>query len=165
MDVKRELIARTAQLSDLEEILNLFQQTILETCRKDYNLESRMRWASDAEQVGRWHTSILKDVFIVAIYKDRIVGFSTLKDGNFIGFMYVHKSYIRKGIASILYAELAQKSRRLGHSALVVDASITAKPFFKSKGFTVLKKNEVVLDKEVLVNYRMIRIQENVNGV
>ncbi|WP_265734412.1 GNAT family N-acetyltransferase [Malaciobacter marinus] len=50
---------------------------------------------------------------------------------------------------------ILKKARQNEMKKLRVDASITAKPFFKKYGFKVVKKNIIKRDNQLLINYLM----------
>jgi putative acetyltransferase len=89
---------------------------------------------------------------------DKIVGFASLdyKKMDFLDFMYVHKDYLRRGIAGeLLHAIEIEKS---GGVDLEADVRITAKAFFEKKGFRVQKENRNKKKNGFeIINYRMLK--------
>ncbi|MBO6792515.1 MAG: GNAT family N-acetyltransferase [Balneolaceae bacterium] len=146
---------RRAELADLEALQSLFVDTIKSTCSGDYTSTQIEAWVSSADNKDRWFRLILKQFSIVATNEDAILGFAALDDGDYLDFMYVHKDYLRNGIASQLIDELKLESLRQGFYKLQSDVSITARPFFESKGFEVAKENRKSINGIELINYRM----------
>jgi putative acetyltransferase len=146
---------KKAKLSDLNEILSLFEQTIIHTCKNDYNEDQLRVWMSSSRNRDKWKTSITEEYFIVATNNDKIVGFSSLKNGNYLNFMYVHKNFTKKGIANLMFNHLKEKSKELSDDIITAYVSITAKPFFLKKGFKVDKENRNILNGVEIINYRM----------
>lgn len=144
-----------AKLDDLAELQNLFVNTIEHTCRKDYNEAQLKAWKSSVENKNRWTDAITTQYFLVAKIRNVIVGFGSLKNGEYIDFMYVHKDYLKTGIAAKLYQELEQKSIQLGKLKITSDVSKTAKPFFGHKGYLVVKENINIINGTKIINYRM----------
>ncbi|PHO13163.1 hypothetical protein CPG38_04185 [Malaciobacter marinus] len=68
---------------------------------------------------------------------------------------YVHHEYQGKGVGKALILCILKKARQNEMKKLRVDASITAKPFFKKYGFKVVKKNIIKRDNQLLINYLM----------
>lgn len=151
-----EIIIRTATFDDLKEIQHLFKETILNTCKNDYSLNERKVWSEAIKKTDKWKQSLKEEYFIVAILKNKIVGFSSLKNNHYLNLMYVHKNYTRKGIATLLYQKIKEKSIALGFKNLQTDASITARPFFEKIGFKILHENKNIIRDEVLINYKMV---------
>lgn len=150
-----EIVIRIAKLNDLEEIQLLFKETILNTCQNDYSFNERTVWSNAVEKTNKWEQSLKEEYFIVATLANKIVGFSSLKNKNYLNLMYVHKNYIRKGVATLLYKKIKEKSVALGFNRLQADVSITAKPFFEKMGFSVVHENKNNIENEILINYKM----------
>jgi putative acetyltransferase len=129
------MIFRKATLNDLIEMQQLFIDTILTICKYDYSSEELEVWASSVEKTERWHDVINNQFVILAEIDTKIVGYATLKNGNYIDFFYVHKDFQRKGIADKLLSKIETEAKKLNLQVLSSDISITAKPFFEKKGF------------------------------
>jgi putative acetyltransferase len=91
----------------------------------------------------------------VAELDKQIVGFGSLRDGDYLDFMYTHSDYQGKGIANSIYADLAREWERLGERQLIADVSKTALSFFKKKGFVVERVNDNFISGIPIINYRM----------
>ncbi|MAX81437.1 MAG: GNAT family N-acetyltransferase [Crocinitomicaceae bacterium] len=152
-----DLTFRTATLDDLTAIHALFSGAITSTCKNDYNEEQRTVWKASVKRTERWTTAIKEQYFLLALHQQTIVGFGSLKDGNYIDFMYVHKDHLRKGIAQRIYALLEQQAQLQKQQMLSTDASITARPFFEQQGFTAQKEQENHVGNVILINYKMYK--------
>lgn len=150
-----KITIRKAELEDLQTLQALFKQTIEHACAGDYNSEQIAAWTSSIENTERWQRLISYQYCIVAEFEGSIVGFAALDDGDYVDFLYVHHDYLRKGIASRLFDELKLESLREGFYKLHADVSITARPFFESKGFELEKENKKDLRGIELINFRM----------
>jgi putative acetyltransferase len=160
MNPTMKYVIRRGQLSDLSELQKLFVDTISEICKADYNEEQIDAWVSDSQSNRnrqRW-VSILEKQFVLVIeIKNKIVGFVTLDNGNYIDLFYVHKDHQRQGIANILYKNIEDEARRQNQSSLTSNVSKTARPFFEKVGFEVTKKQTVVRQDVELTNYKMMK--------
>ena len=146
---------RLATQSDIEEAKSLFADTIKSTCKNDYNVEQINAWVSSVENKERWESLLKEQYFIIAQIEEEMVGFATLEDGCYLDFLYVHKDHLRKGIANLLYDNLKAEASRRGIQKLSSDVSITAQPFFESKGFKIIKENRNIRNGIELINYKM----------
>lgn len=150
-----QLKIRLAVHRDLKEMQQLFVETIQHTCRKDYNQEQIEVWVASVTNDERWE-HLLKDQYcIIAEADNKIAGYGSLRNGNFVDFMYVHKDYLRRGIASKIYQELEKESKRRGYSKMASDVSITARPFFEKKGFKVIRENKKEINGVEISNFHM----------
>ena len=133
---------RLATPEDLSDMQNLFTKSIKSTCTKDYSPEQIQVWTSSVHNKERWE-KLLSDQFVLIAENDiEMIGFGSLARGTYLDFMYVHPHYQRQGIASRIYRELKKESQKQGHHQMTADVSITAKAFFESKGFTIIKENK-----------------------
>jgi putative acetyltransferase len=84
-----------------------------------------------------------------------IIGFGDVNNMGYFDLLYVHKDWQRRGVASLIAADIESYSRRRGFDFISTDASITAKPFFENRGYLVCKKQEVEVRGQTLTNYKM----------
>lgn len=64
------MIIRRGNLDDLIEIQQLFVDTIVNICKKDYNSKQIKAWCSSAENNQRW-IEILTNQFLIVAKKMR----------------------------------------------------------------------------------------------
>ncbi len=149
-----EIRTRQAEEKDLPQILVLFTETVQEICSKDYTPEQVKVWVQSAQNPTRWLHAIEHHYFMVAENEAEIVGFASL-DAAYINFMYVHKNYQGKGIASLLLEGIIRKAISEGRTTLSSDVSITARSFFEGKGFISVRQNLKELQSILLTNFTM----------
>jgi putative acetyltransferase len=109
------------------------------------------------DNAERWMELVREQYVIKACFNDEIVGFASLKQGNYVDFLYVHGNHQGKGIAQQLLNALLVKAKIGGAVQVTSDVSFTAKPFFKKNGFKSTHKNDNKRGSEVLVNFRMFK--------
>jgi len=95
---------------------------------------------------------------VVAEDAGRLAGFAELEANGHIDRVYVSADYQGQGVGRALLAEVVAEARRLGLVRLLLEASITARPFFESQGFAMVTPQVVVLRRVEFVNYRMERM-------
>jgi len=148
---------RPALLSDLAEMQTLFVETIEAVCKKDYSPEQIKVWTSSIEHTNRWTDRLQKQYFLIAQIENKIVGYSSLQDKDYLDFLYVHKDFQRQGIADRLYNEIEIEAIKRGSTILNSDVSITAKPFFEKKEFKILLEQKNTINGVEIVNYKMTK--------
>ncbi|NQW29066.1 MAG: GNAT family N-acetyltransferase [Ignavibacteria bacterium] len=146
---------RRATTADVAEILALFVGTVRSTCVNDYTPEQIDVWALSAKNVDRWTAFVTDQHFLVAEIEGAIVGFGSVDKGNYVNLMYVHKDFLRRGIADTIFDALQEHALLMGFEQLTADVSITARPFFESKGLRVVKQNRKQENGIGITNYRM----------
>lgn len=146
---------RKATLPDLKEMQELFVATIKSVCQKEYNEQQIAVWTSGVNNTERWIEVIEKQFVLLALIENKIVGYGTLKDANYIDFFYIHKDFQRQGIADKLLTLLELEAKKRSSKTITSDISITAKPFFEKKGFVVKAKQKNIKSGVELINYKM----------
>lgn len=146
---------KNATISDLKEMQELYIETIKHVCKNDYNSAQIDVWISGVKNTERWVAVINTQFVLLAIIEDQIVGFGTLKDGNYIDFFYIHKDFQRQGIADRLLTELQLEAKKQHSKVITSDVSITARPFFEKKGFIVKAEQRNIRFGIELINYKM----------
>ena len=152
---KMDLKFRQANLNDLEEIQELFVETIKSSCQNDYNKQQINAWVNSVENKERWKSILANQYFLIAEIENKMVGYGSLENGNYLDLMYVHKDFLRKGIAKMIFEKLKDKSIELGFDKLTSDVSKTARPFFETKGFKVIRENKNIIKDVEIINYHM----------
>ncbi len=122
---------------------------------RDYSNNQVQAWAPDNIDFRDWAKTCSERFTYVADDRGAIAGFGELESNGHIDCFYCHKNYLRMGVGSKIYAAIEAKAEELGINRLYVEASITAKPFFLKKGFSIIRKQQVERRGETFVNYVM----------
>jgi|SRR5690606_5104635 len=155
-----DFVNRRGQLDDLLELQKLFVDTITTICKADYNSDQITAWTSGVDNKQRWEDIMTKQIVLVAQHADKIVGFATLDNGNYIDLFYVHKDHQRQGIAQQLLDYIETEAKRLKQTTLTSNVSKTARPFFEKNDFNVLKEQIVQINNVDLTNYKMTKTMD-----
>ncbi|HZV33356.1 MAG TPA: GNAT family N-acetyltransferase [Verrucomicrobiae bacterium] len=140
---------------DVESVAGLYTDTVRQVNIRDYSPEQVAAWAPQPPDLTRWRKRIAGLSFWVAESENRVIGFCGLGENGYIDFLYVSSSFQRRGIGRQLFEHVAAEARRKGASRLTTNASITARPFFESMGFKVLREQQVEVRGVTLRNYHM----------
>lgn len=138
--------------SDCSKMAELFYQTIHTVNATDYTSEQLDVWANGNVDLDEWNQSFSAHYTIVCVKDDNIVGFGDIDKTGYLDRLYVHKDYLRQGIASSICDELEQA---VNGYKIITHASITAKPFFMQRGYTVIKEQQVIRNGISLTNFVM----------
>lgn len=152
-----QISIRIARPDDLREMQEMFVETIQAICRKDYTPEQIKAWTSAARNIKRWTDKLKSQYFLIAEHGNKIVGYASLENNDYLDFLYVHKDYQRQGIAHRLYAEIEKEAKKRKATVLRSDVSITAKPFFEKKGFIASETQTHIVAGVEIVNYKMVK--------
>ncbi|GGB97966.1 GNAT family N-acetyltransferase [Dyadobacter sediminis] len=152
---------RQATRTDLECLQAIYKETIDHTCAHDYDPEQRDAWKQGTENLERWAAAIDTQYFIIAEVDGNQAGFGSLKDNDYIDFMFTSKHYLRQGIAQTIYDRLEEKAAKTGAEILTADVSKTARPFFERQGFAVSAENRNCIRGVWITNFRMQKVLSN----
>jgi N-acetylglutamate synthase-like GNAT family acetyltransferase len=146
---------RYYQSSDAGQMARLYFDTVHTVNRRDYTDEQITAWAPVVPDETQWSKRYETRIAFVAVDNSVITGFAELEPVGHIDCFYCHHAYQRRGIGTLLLNRLEQEARTLGLKRLFTEASITAKPFFESKGFHALRENQILRNNVMLINFSM----------
>ncbi|MDZ8187231.1 MAG: GNAT family N-acetyltransferase [Nostoc sp. ChiSLP02] len=123
--------------------MQLFYDTIHEINIADYTQEQVDAWAPKDMDYEVWHNRLQTKLPYIAEENGEIFGFAELEADGHINCFYCHSKYQGKGIGSQLLSHIENSAKLQGIKRLYAEASITAKPFFENKGFSVVREQQV----------------------
>jgi putative acetyltransferase len=140
---------------DAAKLLDLFRDTIRRVNARDYSTPQIDAWSSKDIDPADWSRRFAGRYVVVAELSGRPVGFAELEAGGHIDRLYVSADHQGTGIGRALLESLLAEARQRGLPRLFVEASITAQPFFATRGFTTVAPQVVTLRGVEFVNFRM----------
>jgi UPF0176 protein len=146
---------RLFQSQDADRLAQLFHDTVHEVNIRDYSVNQVRAWAPEDIHFRNWSEVCADRFTYVAAEAGEIIGFGELEANGHIDCFYCHKDYQRRGVGTRIYRAIEAKALELGIERLYTEASITARAFFKSRGFAIAKEQQVVRGGEIFVNYAM----------
>lgn len=151
-----KLSIKTATKHDITEICDLFKTTIKTVNSNHYSNNEIHAWAQGSENIPNWENRIDKHYFILAKNGDKLVGMaSCIKD--YLDVIYVHHKNQGQGIATTLLNNTIRHVQDNGYDKLFSDVSITAKPYFLKKGFSIIRPQLVYCRGVYLRNYHVVK--------
>ncbi|MCL1829907.1 MAG: GNAT family N-acetyltransferase [Oscillospiraceae bacterium] len=139
-------------------ILRLFHDTVHSVNSKDYTQAQLNAWAPDdinESLVERWLER--NDLFLVAVQREKIVGFGAANLFGYFDLLYVHKDYLRIGIATAIANHIEKYMYDIQITTVTASASLTSKPFFEQRGYTVIGKQKKEFNGCSFINFNMIK--------
>lgn len=146
------MIIRSYKQTDCEGITALFYETVHAVNCADYTEEQLSAWASGDVPLEEWNCAFKQNYTVVALENGQIVGFGEIDKTGYLDKLYVHKDFLRRGIGSAICDMLEQN---FWEGKITVHASITARPFFASRGYALIKEQTVVRNGIHLTNFVM----------
>lgn len=148
------MLLRRYRSADCKTLAKLFYDTVHNVNIRDYSAEQVCAWADGNVDLAAWDKSFSEHYTVIVEGNGVIVGFGDITEGGYLDRLYVHKDYQRRGVGSAICDELESYPDM---DELTVHASITAQPFFISRGYSVVKEQEVVRRGVVLTNFVMCK--------
>lgn len=149
---------RPYRQADARALTDIFYDSIHSVGPEYYSAAQVNAWAPLPRDYMAWQARFAGKPPFVATFKDQIVGFITLEPDGHIDWTYTHKDYQRQGVATALYDYLEKQAKSAGMGHLYVEASHLARPFFASRGFVLVRQNQVRRGREILVNWSMEKL-------
>ncbi len=146
---------RTYEIGDTKQIVQLFYDTVHEVNIRDYTTAQVDAWAPADIDIASWTKSLSSKFTFVAEEGAKIAGFGELETNGHIDRFYCHQDFQRQGVGKLILKQIESKAQDLGLKKLFTEASITARPFFASQGFIVIRKQEVERRGQKFINFIM----------
>lgn len=146
---------RRYQVGEEEQIWKIFFHTIRNINIRDYSKAQVRAWAPDDPDLDRWRNRIRELNPFVAENGQQICGYADIQADGYIDHFYCHHQWQRRGVGSLLMRTLLQEVDPMQLSELYANVSITARPFFESRGFVVEAQQTVTVGDQPFTNYRM----------
>lgn len=79
--------------SDIEEITELFYNTVHTVNAKDYSKEQLDAWAPKNPDFEKWNISFQNHISVIAVEDNTVIGFGDIDKSGYLDRLYVHKDY------------------------------------------------------------------------
>lgn len=148
---------RAGQIDDIPGLRAVFNDSIRQTCQRDYTSEQIEAWLHKGlSNPQRWEKLMAEQqVFVLESDAKIILGFASLHPDGLIDMFYLHPVCQGQGYAKRLYHKIESEARKQNQKSLYAHVSLTARAFFQRMGFKVEKTQIVHISGEELHNFRM----------
>ncbi len=149
---------RLAEPEDYEEMGEVFRRSIRDIASKDYDSQQIAAWSAHADDKPLWAERMCERMNFLAVDGGRILGFVQYELPDHVDMTYVHPDYQRRGVATALLGELEKTARERDVKSLLVEASITARPFFERNRYKLVAPQIVRVRGQDFCKYSMRKI-------
>jgi putative acetyltransferase len=136
-------------------LTELFFDTVHSVNVCDYTEEQIDTWAPENINHEKWKDRIRDNYLILAEDGSKVVGFGELTVKGCIDMLYVDEDYLLQKIGQQLLERIIGKARELNINEVLVEASVTSKPFFENQGFNLIKRRVKKLNKVDFIIFKM----------
>ena len=149
-------VIRPAGRNDIPSLIAVFQAAV-RSCSVDYVPEQINAWAGQgtAARFEELFDSGLH--FFLAESAAVCIGYSAVSALGELYSLFVAPVFKRQGVAGMLFNATLHFARDHGAQCLHADVSISALPFFRQAGFSVVREQQVFVGNISFTNYRMSR--------
>ena len=142
--------------TDAAALTTLYVRSVRHYGPRVYTPEQVAVWAATAD-VANTAARCGDGRFVVVAQNEAggLLGFADLEADGHLDMLYVAPEAEGLHVGSQLYAALETHARRRGLHRIFVEASELARPLFERRDFTLLGRNDLVLDGVDIHNYRM----------
>lgn len=131
---------RASTHSDVASIFALFFESVHKIAARSYTVDQLAAWAPKSPDLKQWQSRLSHLETLVADFEGVIGGFISYTARGYIEFLYTSPVFSRQGVASTLYRAAVQILYSNGVRNLSTEASMEARPFFESMGFSVVEE-------------------------
>jgi putative acetyltransferase len=154
-----EVTIRAYDPRDAAGLAEVFYRSVREAALADYTPAQVEAWlpARPDPSLMAQRAGDGRLVLVAADGEDRVVGYIELEPDGHIDHLYCAPEAVGRGVASRLYdtLETAARNQRIGR--LYVEASEAARRLFARKGFTLVRRQDLVRHGVGLHNYIMFK--------
>ena len=125
---------------DCGKMAQLFYDTVHTVNAADYLPRQLDAWATGEADLSAWDASFRTHHTLIAEACGQIVGFADMDGNGYLDRLYVHRDFQRQGVAAALCDALEAECPC---ECYTTHASITARPFFLSRGYQVVREQQV----------------------
>lgn len=141
--------------AEADQLGIIFFNAVREGAAGFYDAEQRRAWASTVPSGPNWAFRLDAQRTVVARNADRPVGFMTLADDGYIDLAFVDPAHQRRGVGSLLYAQIEALARDAKIERLYSEASHLVRGLFEQKGWTVVQEQRIERKGVTLTNFKM----------
>lgn len=150
------ILVRRYRGADLDAVIAIFQRAVREAASRDYSPAQIAAWSRvDRDEWGPWR---LSRPAWVAESDGVSCGFSDLEPDGHLDMMFVLPAFHRMGVASALLDAVEAHAHGIGLDRIHARASLTGRPFFERRGFTVVAPEIVENNGERFDVFRVEKI-------
>jgi len=157
------MMARAAQAfamrpflpADTPLLAEIFRASVEGLTGDEYDEGQQEAWAAAVDDEAAFAARLSGALTLIATQDGSPVGFTSLKDGTHIDFLYVHPAVAGQGVGTMLVDALEKLAAARGASKLDADVSDSAHEFFRKRGFVDQRRNTVQRADQWLANTTM----------
>ncbi len=149
------MLIRTFRVGDEPGLHEVFHSAIHDIAIKDYTAEQVNAWAPESLDPALWADRMRGIAPFVVELDGRPIAYADIQPSGYIDHFFVSARFARQGVGSKLMRRLHDEAAAKGMHLLTSNVSLTAQPFFKHWGFSIVEERQPVVRGVVIPNALM----------
>ena len=153
--LSESLQIRSPLEADFAAIGDIFYQAVHHLGCRDYTPQQLRAWAPEHLDSAHWRRRTLNLEVRIGVIGEEQVGFIGFSPSGYIDLLFTHPAHARRGVARGLLSEAENILRRAGVELATTQASLTARHFFETTGYTCIRAQEAICHGVAIRNFHM----------
>ena len=146
---------REFRIGDEPDLHKVFLSAIHEVAIRDYSPEQVAAWAPSSLDPDLWANRMRGIAPFVVEHEGKPIAYADVQPSGYIDHFFVSGPFVRKGVGSQLMTRIHDEAALKGIRLLTSDVSLTAQPFFRHWGFSIVEERQAGMRGVVVPNARM----------
>lgn len=151
------MIIRDFIPGEQSSLRQIFMSSVHEIASSFYTKEQLDAWAPSTHDEQQWAEKIAALRPFVAEVDGYVAGYADLQDSGYIDHFFVSGQFAGLGVGSALMAHIHQAAAARAIPELSAHVSLAAESFFSKHGFTVTKRQSVIVRGIAMENVLMVK--------
>jgi putative acetyltransferase len=146
---------RPAQASEFGAIGRIFHDSVHRIAKRDYTDEQLRAWSAEELSAEHWHKRTAGLEVRVAVVENLLAGFIGFSLSGYIDLLFTRPEFVRRGVARALLLDAESLLGQSGVETAWTEASLTARGFFETMGYSIVREQTMRRGEVELRNFRM----------
>ena len=143
--------------TDADVLVEVYRDAARTLGRQAYTEEQTRVWAMHPEDIRQFRETLSEGLTVCAVVDGSPVAFGQINPADHIAYLYCRSSHARRGYATAILAELEKHAVSNRITAIHLEASLVARPFFEKAGYHVVAEEHVVRHGVGFLRFKMIK--------
>lgn len=144
------MFLRPYKYQDKRQLQQLFFDTIHSVNARDFD-ESQLNWWAPPEPDRAIWSKLDQQWCTVVEQGKQIVGFSAISAFGTLDFLYVHRDFQHRGIATALIKQTERIAKKHHIGTIYTESPLSACGFFEKRGFVRLEESRKIFGEGMLL--------------
>ena len=146
------MLIRAFRIGDEPDLHQVFHSAIHGIAIRDYTPEQVDAWAPQFVDLALWADRMRGIAPFVVEHDGKPIAYADVQPAGYIDHFFVSAPFARQGVGSKLMHRIFDEAALKGINVLTSNVSITAQPFFKRWGFSIVEERRPAVRGVVIPN-------------